>query len=133
MVTATYYQESLKSELQKRCSRNSRYSLRAFSKAMNIDAPAMSRILSGKLIPSAKLAKKILDRVDFSPDEKELFLSSLVAAHGSKRSKKFGSFLGASHARPTTVQELNRKLFTVIADWYNYAVLELTFTKDFQA
>jgi uncharacterized protein (TIGR02147 family) len=126
MDAPLYYRSLLQEELTRRCERNPRYSLRAFSRALGVDAAALSRILSDKLRPSPRMARVILDALALEPEEASRFLDSVAEAQ--KRAH-------LAQARRETAQrprpeedprELDGTSFRVIADWYHYAILELT-------
>ncbi len=46
--STSYFRDLLSAELARRCRRNSRYSLRAFAKALVVDVATLSRVLAGK-------------------------------------------------------------------------------------
>ncbi len=132
MTNATYFRDCLQQELARRCEKNQRYSLRAFAKALNVDVAALSRILSGRLIPSPLTTRKILDRLALGPEEREAFVASLADAERSRSMAKIGgTWVASKTAAAPRPKELSLDMFRVIADWYHYAILELTFTPDF--
>jgi transcriptional regulator with XRE-family HTH domain len=106
----------LQKQFTERCRRNSRYSLRAFAKALDMDPSTLSQILSGKRNVSKNIIKIICDRLSASPKEMSIFgLSSL---QGDTDPDYF---------------QVNMDTFSVISDWYHYAILELTFTSGFKS
>lgn len=126
MTSRALHQDILREELSKRIARNSAYSLRAFSKSLAVDAAVISRVLTGSRTLSAKVAERICLRLNFPPEKSRLFIDS--AAKTRLRST------GTSVDRPSLpqVEELSIDTFRIIADWYHYAILELTFTPDFK-
>src|SRR5579862_226766 len=88
METKSAYQHYLKEELARRCEKNPSYSLRAFAKACHLSPGELSQVLSGKRIPSYKVAQKILAGLDLSPQEKSQFLNSLAHTHQTRGLKK---------------------------------------------
>lgn len=131
-----YYRKVLNTKLVERIEKNPKYSLRAFAKALSIDASALSKILNGTRYLSEELATSILDRLDLNHEERELFLLSLVNARvhaGIKRmSPAQKQRLGSSKAN-TKPRELTADLFKTVSDWYHYAILELTRVKGFKS
>lgn len=129
MSEVLFYQKRIREELQRRCDTNPRYSVRAFARALKLDAGALSRILSGKQVPSLKVAQKLLSVLDLSAEEKSSFLSSLAKKQKSRKlqrlSSVFRNFTGSIQQK-----ELSVDLYRIIADWYHMAILELTFTGD---
>ena len=132
MNQTIFYIHKLKDELSSRCERNSRYSLRAFAHSMEVDVGALSRVLSGKQIPSHKLTTKFLKALGLDSAEYDHFLTSLSEAQKKRplqrRSPHFK--MTSPHSRPTS---LNHDAYRIISEWYHMAILELTFTEDFNS
>jgi len=126
---AQFYVLKLKDELAHRCDKNHQYSLRAFAKSLEIDVGLLSKILSGKRKLSPKTSKKILKHLTLSPEEKDLFLKSIVDEQHREQLKSVGMDR-LSVAKQT--KELDREQFRVIASLYHYAILELTMVEGFQ-
>lgn len=117
------YQRILRDELARRCDANPRYSLRAFARALGMSPSTLSRLLTGGRRPSYDLAKKILDKINLTPEVRRQFIVSLGA----------GSAFGLDESTQSVkVRELSHEVFRVVADWYHYAILELTFTAGFK-
>jgi plasmid maintenance system antidote protein VapI len=72
-----FYKEFLRIELKKRIAKNPRYSMRAFSKALEIDPGAMSRLLSGKQGITLLTAAKICRKLKLDQSIKESFMNSV--------------------------------------------------------
>jgi transcriptional regulator with XRE-family HTH domain len=105
----------LQRQFTDRCKRNGRYSLRAFAKALNIDPSSLSQILSGKRPLTKKSMETICKRLGASP--KELRDFALLKVDSSE-----------DH-----YHQIQMDTFSVISDWYHYAILELTFVSGFKA
>jgi uncharacterized protein (TIGR02147 family) len=134
MEDAEFFKICLKDELAKRCDKNPRYSVRAFAKALGLDSGALSRILNGERVPSEKVARKILGRLELTPADQERFLASIADMHRGRGLKRLNPFFRKLHSRPAPrVNELSIDLFRVIGDWYHYALLELTFVEGFES
>jgi len=103
-------------------SRNKDYSMRAFSKKLNIPPSAISEILRGKRRVSKKLAIKIAERLNLSPD---LF---------DEISKKFNlaqiSVTNLPSNRPQMIIDLD--YYHMVSDWSYFGVLSLIETTDFK-
>ncbi len=125
MEPNTYYLQALQGEMERRCRGNPRYSLRAFARAMEIDPGAVSRVLSRKVHPSPPLAKKMLRALDLAPADEKRFWRSLAEA---RQSKAFPELAAAEPFPASEARALDNDAFRAIADWYHYAILELTFT-----
>lgn len=100
---------------------NSRYSLRAFSRLLQMEASSVSQIMSGKRNPSKKVVDHICDRLSVGPETRESFTVT------SKMSRK------QVETAPLNFQQLAQDAFAIIADWYHYGILELTFVEDFES
>ena len=72
------YRKMLNDKLVERIEKNSSYSLRAFAKFLALDSSALSQILHGKRFLSDPRAKILLDKLELSPEEQELFLASIA-------------------------------------------------------
>jgi uncharacterized protein (TIGR02147 family) len=132
MNTEPYFQQYLKEQLAKRCERNSRYSVRAFARALRIDVAAMSRLLSGRQVPSVLLTEKLLSLLDFTPTDQERFIASVAAARRTRGYKRLQPLL-QSVANGEVSMDLSVDVYRVIADWYHVAILELTFAEGFRS
>lgn len=73
---SAFYRNYLKEELQRRKSKNSRYSLRAFAKSLAIDNGQLSKIISGKALLSVDLADNISKKLKLTGDDRIRFLVS---------------------------------------------------------
>ena len=98
------------------CKRNSRYSLRAFAKNLEIDPSSLSQILSGKRKISNKIILNFCEKLSATP----------------KDLKRFGLIENNALADENFYQ-LSLDKFSVISEWYHYAILELTYVSGFKA
>ena len=141
----SHYRRVLRDQLQARLDRNPRYSIRAFARSLGTDSGALAQILAGTRIPSEKAAKKVIAKLDLSPEETEAFLRSLAEVHAARALKRQNPFfrrlladaIGPSGSKKDSsllvYRELEHDYFRMVADWYHYAILELTLTADFQS
>jgi uncharacterized protein (TIGR02147 family) len=130
-----FYRQRLQQELTERIARNPGYSLRAFARSLAVEPGALSQILSGKRSLSDKLVERITLAMGLSPEERRRFVSSLGSAKRASGLKRISpTFRNAPQAPPdAAVRELSSEAFRVVADWYHYAILELTFVQGFQS
>lgn len=105
----------LQNKFTDRCKRNPKYSLRAFALSLNVNPSSLSQILSGKRI----ISKKIMNN----------FCKLLLA--GPKELKIFG--LIENKGVVENYMQINLDTFSVISDWYHYAILELTYVSGFKS
>lgn len=129
------YRDLLKREIERRCSKNARYSLRAFARDLRLSPSHLSGILGGRYGLSRRSAMEIADRIGLSRGEKEIFVESVESQHarshyGRQLARKKLRALRSDKAREKT---LRLDLFQLVSDWYSFAILELTYLKTFQS
>lgn len=126
------YQQILLQEFENRCKRNSAYSLRAFSRDIQIPVSSLSMVLAGKQGLSVTAAEKIADRMQLTVDEKKYFCALVQSKHSrSKARREEANTVLQSNEIQTT--ELSIEAFKVVADWHHFAILELTHLSTFQS
>ena len=106
----------LQQELSKRCKHNPHFSLRAFARTLDVEVSSLSKILNGKRSLSRKMLHHISSQLGLSPERVNYFEEKLP----SRKRKQQMEFT-----------QLTMDTFTVISDWYHYAILELVTVKDF--
>lgn len=126
-----YYIRCLTGELARRCEKNKSYSLRAFAKSCNVSPAALSQLISGKRVPSYKMAQKIMDHLGLPPTEREEFLSSLAKKHQKRTLQRLNPVFRKKQ-KEFAAKEISIDLFKVIGDWYHYALLMLVCVNDFR-
>ena len=110
----------LQSELAKRCASNTQYSLRSFAMQLGVNHSTLSQLLRGKRTLTEASIQKLGSALKLSSDEIESYLAhyrrSPVADPSVEEAKR-----------------LTRDAAEMIADWYHYAILELTRLESFRA
>ena len=104
--------EYLNELFESRRKRNTRYSLRAFARDLNISVSKVSEVFSGKYAPGAKTVEKICEALSLSKEEAERF-GALVRHHEMIFSERAGTYL-------LTEDELD-----MIVDFEYYSALAL--------
>lgn len=66
-------------EFEKRMEKNSRYSLRAFARDLDLNLGHLSRVFRGERVPRRKTAVSICERLGLSQEDKVLFMESVIA------------------------------------------------------
>jgi hypothetical protein len=135
-----YYIQALREELEKRIHANGSYSLRAFSQSCQVDPGAMSRILSGKQLPSLKVVSKLQDRLGWPPLKMRRFLQSVLEARGLGIEHMPEGFRleGADEfSNPLTndgipIEELENEAYIAFTTWHHIAILLLVQCEDFE-
>ena len=128
MIQTDFYKTCLRTDLSRRCEKNKAYSVRAYAKALRIDAGTVSRLLNGKQIPTLKMARRLLQHLDLSPEHEREFIESLVKSYQEKGLRRLAPIL--QQQRP---EELSIEIYRMIANWYHVAILELTYVKGFRS
>lgn len=119
-----------------RIARNSRFSMRAFARDLQLQPSALSQILSGKRSISDRLVNRIFSKISLTPKEQMLFLVSLANTKQQSGFKRISPKLKLllkkqNHSSVQLAYQLSTEKFSIIADWYHYAILELTQVEGF--
>ena len=112
------YREELKNSYREKKSRNQGYSLRAFSRDLGVSPTALSDVMAGKRNFSEKNAKKVSEKLCFSPQECVLMLAEIK--NKTVDAKK-------------EVVQVKEDEFNLIANWYYLAILTLSQQKNVNA
>lgn len=116
----------LEAEFNRRRQKNPRYSLRTFAERLDIPSGRLSELFSRRRRLTKALGDRVATKLALSPDERKLFCD-LIANSKSKAVEE------TSKAAPAaTVTALQADQFSMIADWYHFAILSLLETDDFQ-
>ncbi len=102
--------------------KNSSYSLRAFSKRLNVHPAAMSEILRGKRVVSFRLADRIATCTLFNESERNTLLS---LCHTKKVLPEL------SQQKIGTSTEIDLDKYYLVSEWYYYSILSLSETKNY--
>ena len=115
-------QRKLAGRLAELQTKNPSYSLRSFARKLGMNSGALSTILAGKRSVSAKLASKILAKLDTDPAEQAEIL-------------KFFPAKRLNRPQQTVAQleylQLSSDQYNILSDWYHLAILSLVRTQDF--
>lgn len=119
-IQVTTVTEFFQHELLDRCRKNPKYSLRAFARQLSLHPGTLSQILRGKRRVSNRLLLCLAGKLDITPDK----LNTLLESNADR-----------NHARKwrADIPMLANDVFTVIADWYHFAILELISVNGFEA
>jgi uncharacterized protein (TIGR02147 family) len=108
----------LSEEFTKRRSKNQNYSLRAFSNLLSLDPSTVSQVLSGKRPVTKKMLTHLIEILGTDPQTKQ----GLLNFSEKKVSKELEN----------NYRQLTMDAFSLISEWYHYAILEFTFVQDFK-
>lgn len=107
----------LQTELLKRIKANPRYSLRAFAAQLDLDPSTLSKMLKGKRPMGQKMILQLSSKLSLTKDKVDTFLN----IDDSDREKD-----------SYTYKMLALDQFSIISDWYHFAILELMMVKGFK-
>jgi len=134
MEKVPFYRKVLLDAFAEKCSRNSKYSLRAFSNFLGMNSSTVSQIMNGKRMLSEKMADRIFLKLHLPFESKEEFLHSLSITKMRMGHRRFSKVLKRKidDQMKSENHELSAETFKVISDWYHYAIMALTFVDDFE-
>ncbi len=117
METQNYYVTKIKEKLSLKQKQNPNYSLRAFSRDLNLHCSTLSQIIKGKRSLPLKRAVDVAKNLGLSPKEKTLFMESFY------RSKTNIDEIEIPQLDERFM--LDESYYQVISQWEHFAVLEL--------
>ena len=126
------YRQILKDELVKKVTKLPSYSLRALARDAQVSPSLISSVLNGRKGFSTETAFQVCRALSFSKKKTEYF-ATLVQMDGAKSPELKSSLQDKLHElRPQArTYALAVDHFHAIAEWYHFAILELTQVKDF--
>jgi uncharacterized protein (TIGR02147 family) len=131
---AITYQHFLFSEFEGRKSRNPGYSLRAFARDLGLAAPKLSEILRGKCGLSEASARRLVIKLGLTDNEAEVFINLVVLKHGRRSQEREAAKENLKKLKNAVdFNEISLESFKILADWYHFAILELTEIQDFKS
>lgn len=113
MTISENFRIRLQNELQERCQANSRYSLRAFARSLELESSALSRLLRGKRAITPKMFEHLAARLALTPKEVAMYQGD--------------------QAPSPQFEPVEEDSFNLIAHWHNFAILELVTTSGFKS
>lgn len=119
-------QKLLRSHLLIAQNKNSKYSLRSFSRKMGIHAGALSGIMNGKRNVSKEMAEKITRKLLIDPQERVAILGLFP------ETRKYRTTDEMKRDEENKYLEIEASSFRLIAEWEHFAVLSLIKTQDFR-
>ena len=119
----------LRAEYRSRQERNSKYSLRAFARKLDLSSGAVSEILQNRRALTPVQGKRIALRLGYSIEQQERFLK-LIQTHRALRRKE--RRLTNLSAKPPRYKTLAAEKFSRISDWHYLALINLMQTQGFR-
>ena len=127
LLDSPTYRTFLRAELSRRVRNNNRYSLRSFAQHLGMSPGGLSEILNGHRNLTLKAAHKVAKLLNFSPIEVEHFIELVLQ---EEQSSVPGEKYSSSQLKKT---ELSLELFSLISDWYAFAILNLIECDNFRS
>lgn len=94
----------------------------------------ISEVLRGRCGLSRKSATKIAEKIRLSPEDSDYFVALVECEHGRSPSRKLlATEIVKNYQAVHGFGELDLDLFRIIAEWYHFAILELTEIRGFQS
>lgn len=122
----------LTAEYAVRRKRAPEFSLRDFASALGMSSGALSELLSGKRKMGPRLAARLAERMELSPEARDRFLrdarDARWSAGGVQRQGAMSTNIGDADFLTLTEDQ-----FRVVADWEHYAILSLIKTNNFRS
>lgn len=130
MTTNNDYVDILKDHLSDRCKRNKGYSLRAYARDLGISPQRLSHILNGRHGLSPKSAALIANSLGLNESETAYFCALVEKKHARSKSVKDEANKKLNEMK-SFYKDLSIDHFKIVADWYHYAIMELSLTESF--
>lgn len=127
------YRFILKRELEKRCAKNPRYSLRAFARDLGLSSARVSEILNEKSGLSREKAEELSAILGFNKEETDYFCNLVESVHGRSAIKRELASARLMKFKNVEYTSLEADHFKMISDWYHFAILELTEVQGFKS
>ena len=109
----------LRDELDRRCKKNPRYSLRAFARSLGMESSHLSKVLRGQRPVTETLFSRLEGPLNLDP----------VSIHRYKEELNNQALRKGAAG----YEILSVDVFRTIADWWHYAIIELTILDKFQS
>lgn len=106
----------LSNDYERRSARNANFSLRAYARFLEMDAPNLSKVLKGKIRPGPRLTKRLLLKT--GADDRV----AKIVLEGQK----------SEVIKKSNFEILEEDQFQLISRWYYYAIMELFETSHFK-
>lgn len=121
------YRDFLKAELSSRIENNSKYSLRALAKSLDIGSSTLSEVLSGKTNLSLDRARKVGKKLKLKVRQQEYFceLVQFESAKDQTLRQEIAERLRRFHPQKMQITDLSLESFKQMSEWVHSIILEL--------
>ena len=118
--------EVLRAVLLKKIKNNTAYSARAFARDIGVSPSFVTQILNGKKKINLNRAIDIVKALRLTDNEKQSLIGAVLSENGMELQVK-------SQPKKNLINDLSEDQFSVVADWYHFAILDLSTTKGFES
>ena len=119
------YRELLLEQFVARCSRNPRYSERAFAKDLGLQPGRLNEVLRGKKGLSKVSASAIALRLNFTEQERSFFCDLVESEHArNKSNRRLAQLRLKKYQQIGEYRQVETDVFNLISQWYHLAILE---------
>lgn len=125
------YQNILKQELSRRIGQNRSYSLRAFSRDLEMTPGQLSRILSGSRNLSVHKARWASEKLFISKTEQNYFVYLVEFETARDERAKAAALARLNKMRGLKQRLIQIEDFQAIAEWHHTAILTMAASQDF--
>lgn len=112
--------------LLKKIKANAAYSARAFARDLGVSPAFITMVLNGKKKINLNRAVEIAQALKLAESDKQALIGSVLQENGLALEFKHKVDL-------EKIVSLSEEQFSVVADWYHFAILDLATTVDFQS
>jgi uncharacterized protein (TIGR02147 family) len=132
MFSKSNYREVLRDELTNRIQKNSKYSLRAFARDLDISNSMLSEILNKKKMLSTEKARSICKNLNLSDLEVNYFIDLVTIDSNNTSETQMLAKNRVSKAKLEGAHytRIEKDRFEMISNWYYFVILELCKIKD---
>lgn len=131
MTKKHHYRDFILKELERRQRKNPSYSLRAFSRDLEVPCSRLSEILNGKVGLSEGRAVSLATKLNLSPSERDFFVDLALSEHARSAVLR-DMALQRVKSREEAFEKIGEEQFAVISDWYHLAITQVLQLKDFE-
>lgn len=120
----------LKDELERRTLRNTKYSLRAFARDLDISFSRLSEVFTKGEGISLSTARKIADNLRFSELEKDYFLKLVISKHSRNSNIRENAVKSIQNYKTRRIfMSLRESHNELLSQWYYIALIEMVSVK----
>ncbi len=127
------YRDILKSEFQKRCELNPKFSLRSFAAKLDLPVSTLSEVLNMKQGLSKLSAEKIATKLGYSKSEKIYFILLVESMHARSKTQKEIAISKLKTFKVEQQKTFDLDSWKIISEWQHLAIWEMSRLTNFKA